>query len=227
MKLYYAPGTCSLAPHIVLEWLGIPYEVEQVTLGDSDYLNINPLGTVPVLAVEDRILCQADAIIKYLVNTHPEANLGADSTPMGEHELDYWLAFLTGDFHPAFYPVFTPHRYTTQDEGSALAATKEAGQLLVQKFLKHLDQHLEQRNHLVANRRTVADPYAFAMLRWARPLSDFPNVERFFESLARDVSVQAAMKVKLTVPAALRNHVNSDLLRAQNGVTTSAAYLTW
>ena len=196
MKLYYAPGTCALGPHIVLEWLGGPYEAEKVTLGDPDYLKINPLGTVPVLSAEGRLLNQADAILKYLVNTHPDAGLGGDDTPLGEHDLDRWLAFLTGDFHPAFFPVFTPQRYTTSGVQSDLQAVKEAGQALVAKFLAYLDAHFTDHEYLALNKRTVADPYAFAMLRWARPLTDYPHVERFFSTMQADSGVQAAMKAQ-------------------------------
>ncbi|MGI9289561.1 MAG: glutathione S-transferase family protein [Pseudomonadales bacterium] len=196
MKLYYAPGTCALAPHIVLEWIGVPYETQQVRLGDPDYLKINPLGTVPVLEADGRLLNQADAILKYLVHRHPEASLGADGTPLGEHDLDRWLAFLTGDFHPAFYPVFTPQRYTTSEAEGDRDAVKDAGLQLVAKFLAHLNAHLADRSHLALDRRTVADPYAFAMLRWARPLTAYPHVDRFFDAMLSDVGVQAAMKAQ-------------------------------
>ncbi len=196
MKLYYAPGTCALGVHIVLEWIGEAYEAEHVTLGDPEYLKINPLGTVPVLQAEGRLLNQADAILKYLVNTYPGANLGGDGTPLGEHDLDRWLAFLTGDFHPAFYPVFSPQRYTTQIATAELDAVKGAGHLLVAKFLAHLNEHLQDRAHLALEKRSVADPYAFAMLRWARPLDKYPNVQRFFDAMLEDSGVQTAMKAQ-------------------------------
>lgn len=194
MKLYYAPGTCALAPHIVLEWLKAPYEATAVTLGDPEYLRINPLGTVPMLEHKGKLLGQADAILKYLVHTHPEANLGADGTALGEYELDNWLAFLTGDFHPAFYPLFMPDRYTTSKDQNELASVKAAGDLLVAKFLAHLDNHLKDNEFLACGKRTVADPYAFAMMRWARPLDTYPNAKRFFETMLKDKGVQAAMK---------------------------------
>jgi glutathione S-transferase len=85
MKLYYAPGTCALAPHIVLEWIGTPYEVALADLGSDDYRKINPLGMVP--ALQDggsRIMTQADAILKYISARHPEAGLGAGEEVMAE-----------------------------------------------------------------------------------------------------------------------------------------------
>jgi len=196
MKLYYAPGTCALAVHIVLEWTDVSYEAEKVTLGDPEFLKINPLGTVPVLETNGRLLNQADAILKYLVHHQPEANLGGDGSLLGEHELDKWLAFLTGDLHPAFYPVFTPQRYTTSDNETDRDAVKAAGNELVVKFLTHLNDHMSDKQHIALGKRTIADPYAFAMLRWARPLGRYPHLQRFFEEMLLNHGVETAMKAQ-------------------------------
>ena len=196
MKLYYVPGSCALAVHIVLEWIGEPYEVHQVNYGDPELLKINTLGAVPVLETEGRNLNQADAILKYLLHRYPQSNLGADGTPMAEYELDRWLAFLTGDFHPAFYPVFVPQRYTISESTQDHAAVKSAGEKLVDKFLTYLDDHLASSTHMALNKRTITDPYAFAMLRWAQPLDNFKNVRRFFDSMMSDQGVRSAMETQ-------------------------------
>lgn len=122
MKLYYAPGTCALAVHIALEWTGIEYEAERVKLGSAAFLKINPLGMVPSLKDGDhRIMTQADAILKYVKARFPQADLGVQPDPFSQFELDEALAFLTGDFHPAFWPFFTPGRFTTNTDDAALA----------------------------------------------------------------------------------------------------------
>ncbi|HEY9694598.1 MAG TPA: glutathione S-transferase family protein [Oculatellaceae cyanobacterium] len=198
VKLFYSPGTCALAPHIVLEWIGQPYEPEKVTLGSPEYKKINPLGAVPAMIDGDSgVMTQADAILLYLAHKYPEANLGDDGTSRGSFELHKWMAFFTGDVHPAFYPFFVPQRYTTSTDEATIKLTKEASYALIDKMLSHLEQHLEGKNHIVGDRRTVADPYAFAMLRWGtylpKPLSDYPNVYRFYQQMRDDEGVKQAM----------------------------------
>lgn len=198
IKLFYAPGTCALAPHIVLEWIGEPYELEKVNPKDPDYLRINPLGQVPVMVDgNSSMMNEADALLKYLVHKYPDTNLGDDGSLQGAYELDRWLAFLTGDVHPAFFPFFASQRYTTDSSESAQQSVKEASYQLIDRMYQHLDQHLADKTHIVGNRRTIADPYAFAMTRWGnklpKPLSDYPNLNRFYQQLAQDNGVQQAM----------------------------------
>lgn len=126
LKLFYAPGTCALAPHIVLEWIGEPYELEKVKFSDPAYLKLNPLGQVPaMLDGNSDVMNQADAILKYLARKYPEAKLGDDGTLQDAYELDRWLAFLTGDAHPAFFPFFAPQRYALDDSKATQQAVKE------------------------------------------------------------------------------------------------------
>jgi glutathione S-transferase len=114
IKLFYAPGTCALATHIALEWIGEPYELQQAKLGDPEYLKINPLGQVPaIIDGNGEVMTQGDAILKYLARKYPAAKLGDDGTLQDGYDLDRWMAFLTGDLHPAFFPFYKPERYST------------------------------------------------------------------------------------------------------------------
>ena len=199
VKLFYALGTCALAPHIVLEWVGEPYELEKVNPKDSEYLKLNPLGQVPAMVDGDSsVMNQADALLKYLAHKYPDANLGDDGSLQGSYELDRWLTFLTGDVHPAFFPFFASQRYTTDGSEAAKQAVKEASYQLIDKVYQHLDKHLADKTHVVGDRRTIADPYAFAMLRWAsklpKPLSSYPNLDRFYQQMRQDEGVQQAME---------------------------------
>lgn len=198
IKLFYAPGTCALAPHIVLEWIGEPYDLQKVKPSDPEYLKLNPLGQVPVMIDgESGVMNQADAILKYLAKKYPQAELGDDGTLQNSYELDRWLAFLTGDVHPAFFPFFAPARYSIDSSDQTKQATKEASYKLIDRVYKHLDQHLEEKEHLVGDRRTIADAYAFAMIRWGNNLpnglSNYPNLARFYQHLREDEAVQRAM----------------------------------
>ncbi len=194
IKLYYAPGTCALSVHIVLKWLDVEHDAVRVTLGDPDYFKINSLGAVPAMTDEDgEVMTQADALLKYLANKYPETKLGDNGNLMDAFELDHWLAFMTGDLHPAYYPLFRPQRYTTKDSEDNLSASKAAGTKLVEKMLSHLEGHMKGKNHIVGNRRTIADPYAFALIRWSKPLNNYPNLKRFYESMLMDDGVKKAM----------------------------------
>jgi glutathione S-transferase len=199
IKLFYAPGTCALAPHIVLEWIGEPYELQKVKPSDPEYLKMNPLGQVPAMIDGDSdVMNQADALLKYLAHKYPDAKLGDDGTLQDAYELDRWLAFLTGDVHPAFFPFFVPQRYTTDGSETTRQTVKEASYKLIDRVYQHLNKHLEGKDHLVGNRRTIADAYAFAMTRWGKnlpkPLSDYPNLYRFYQQLREDAGVKQAME---------------------------------
>lgn len=201
MKLYYAPGTCALAPHIALEWAGKPFEAEHVELGSDEYLKINPLGMVPALKDGDnRIMTQADAILKYIERKFPDADLGIAKDPLSQFELDEALAFLTGDFHPAFWPFFVPDRFTTSTEEAAQNDVREASYARIDRVMNHLELLLETGTHVVGGKRTIADPYAFAMTRWTaftpKPWQEYPAVKRFMEAMLEDPGVQNAMKTQ-------------------------------
>jgi glutathione S-transferase len=198
IKLFYAPGTCALAIHIALEWIGEPYELQQVKLGDPEYLKINPLGQVPAITDGDGdVMTQGDAILKYLARKYPAAKLGDDGTLLDGYDLDRWMAFLTGDLHPAFFPFYKPERYSTDTSDAAKQATKEASYQVIDRMYGYLDRHLNGKEFVVGNRRTIADAYAFAMVRWANGLPNgfakYPNLDRFHLHWCEDVSVHRAM----------------------------------
>jgi glutathione S-transferase len=144
------------------------------------------------------VMTQADAILKYLAHKYPDAKLGDDGTLQDGYELDHWLAFFTGDVHPAFFPYFSPKRYSSEESESALSWVKQASYKLIDKVFTHLNAHLDNKNYIVGNHRTIADPYAFAMIRWGnnlpKPLSKYPSIYRFYQQLREDEGVKRAME---------------------------------
>ncbi len=196
-KLLYHTGACSLAPHIVLEWIGAPYETQSVEYGSAELLALNPSGAVPTLIEDDGwILTQAGAILHYLAHKHPQADLAGDASPRGAAELDRWSSFFTGDLHPSFYPIFMPYRYTTSEDQTQREAVQEAGRKLVRRQLGILNAQLEGKDW-VLGKRSVIDAYAFPMIRWARKLladgiAEWPNVQALHDRMAAD---EAAKRV--------------------------------
>lgn len=199
MKLYYAPGTCALACWIALEWAGAEYEVEKVDPRTEDYLKINSLGTVPAIDIGGpRPMVQAGAILQYVADRYQDKNLGADAGPEARLEFNEIMSFLTGDFHPAFWPFFSPQRFTTLEDEASLAAVRAASGPRVERVLSHLDKLIGASDHVYRDRRTVADAYAFVMARWSNNFSktwrDYPNVACFMTIIGEDPAVKRVLK---------------------------------
>lgn len=197
--LYYAPGACSLSVHIVLEWVGATYKAVKVDPADADYLKVNPAGAVPALDIgTEAPLSQCSAILQYLARRHPRFELGEHGNQERDADLSRWAAFLTGDLHPAFFPVFMPQRYTTDDSEAALANVRTAGMLLVNRKLRVIDQHLRGREYFMGSKRTYVDAYSLPMFRWAKNvlpggLKEYPDVARHHGRMLLDESVVRVM----------------------------------
>lgn len=197
LKLYYAPGTCALACWISLEWAGADYEVEKAHLASENFRKINPLGMVPALDIGgSRAMTQSDAILQYIAERFPQAHLGAEDDIDSRFEFNETMAFLTGDFHPAFWPFFTPQRFTTDDN---LEAVRQASHARVERVLSHLDNIIGDSNHVYANRRSVADAYAYIMASWSsrfpKSWKDFPNLANFMQLMMNDEAVKKVKKL--------------------------------
>ena len=199
MKLYYLPGACSLAIHIILEWIGEPYEAEAVTREQTkspEYLKLNPAGAVPALVDGGSVYTQNSAIQKYLIDKCPWANLGPDPTPKGHYELNHWHGFLGGDLHPGCRPYFVPQRFHPDE--SAHQAIRAAAFANLQRLYGIADRHMNGRDHVIADRRTVIDAYLFTFSSWAarafpNRLGDFPHLRRFVANLLEDPAVARAL----------------------------------
>ncbi|MDR7126414.1 glutathione S-transferase [Pseudorhodobacter sp. 4114] len=197
--LYYAVGACSLAPHIVLEWIGAPYDAVKVQYGSKELVAVNPTGAVPTLREDNGwLLTQCGAILDYLASKHPEAGLSGGDGLRNKAEAHRWSAFFTSDVHAAFWPIFMPSRYTTDTSEAARAAVVAAGQKLVAKQFRILDSHLDGRDYILDGGRSVIDAYSFPMTRWAAKLlpdglKEYPNVQALHDRIAADPSVQKVL----------------------------------
>ena len=197
MKLYYLPGACSLADHIVLEWIGKPYEASAVPRDQlkKEFLKINPNGAVPALDVDGWILTQNTAILNYLADESPESGLGGDGSAKSRAEINRWLAFVNADLHPTFKPLFGATAYL-EDE-SAIEKTKEAARKNLRGLFEKANTQLEGRDWLSGS-RSIADPYLYVVSRWARSmkldLSGFDNLAGFITRFESDSAVIKVLK---------------------------------
>ena len=131
MKLYYAPGACSLSPDIVLKELGLPHELVKVSTktkkmeDGSDYLQVNAKGYVPTLELDDgQRLTEGPAIVQYLADQAPAAKLAPPNGTMERYRLQEWLNFISTELHKQFSPFFNP---ATTDEFKEAQRTKIGG----------------------------------------------------------------------------------------------------
>lgn len=198
MKLYYSPGACSLADHIVLEWIGKPYDTVRVSREERKlpaYLKINPAGAVPALEHDGWVLTQNVAILNYLADSFPQAGLGGDGTPKSRADINKWLAFANSDIHPSFHPLFGSTGYL--GDTGAIEKTRQAARTRLRGLFERADQQLEGRDWL-AGSRSIADPYLYVVARWAKAqavdLSGLGNLDRFVRTMEADAGVQKVLR---------------------------------
>ncbi len=197
MKLYILPGACPLVSQIVMEWMGQDYELEAVAreaLKQPPFLNLNPVGSVPVLVDGDFVLTQSVAILEYLNELHPEAGLHGQ-TPRERAEVRRWLSFCNADLHRTFALVFGAAGYSDDANIQQVLIDKASERL---RFLFGIAEKQLQGRDYLTGKRSVADPYLYVIMRWAQAkqvdLGDTPNLQRFFKRMDADEGVQRALK---------------------------------
>jgi len=195
MKLYMKPGACSLASHIVLREAGLPFDLVKVDLAakktedGGDFLAVNPKGQVPTLGLDEGgILTEGPVIMQYVADKAAAKALVPAPGSLERYRVLEWLNFVGTELHKTFSPLFRP---TTPD---AFKATLK--ELLAAK-IGVLDQHLAGSRFLAGDAFTVADAYAFTVLRWAAPmgidLARWPNVAAYVARVGERPAVREAL----------------------------------
>ncbi|MDQ0741995.1 glutathione transferase GstA [Pseudomonas sp. W4I3] len=195
MKLYFSPNACSLAPHIVLLELALPFELIRVdnqaktTADGKDFLQINPKGYVAALQLDNgQVLTEASAILQYLADLQPDAHLAPANGSWERVRLQEWLNFIATEMHGGLAVFFNP---AIQGEVRAMFLTT-----LFKRFAV-LVRTLEQQDYLLGARYSVADAYLFVVLRWAAvhgiELTQWPALVAFEQRMGERPAVIAAL----------------------------------
>ncbi len=196
IKLYYAPGACSLVSHIAIEEVGVPYETQKLNLAEGDqrkpeYLRLNPRGRVPTLVVDGRVLTENVGILAYFGGGYPKAGLWPKKT-WDQAKLLSTLAWLSNTVHPAYGHVARPARYVDGDDHQE--AVKAKGRETFWGYMQEIDKLLEGHKWAIADQYTVADPYLLVFYRWANrakmPVQDLKN----YTALVQRVMARTAVK---------------------------------
>jgi glutathione S-transferase len=204
MKLYYAPGACSLSPHIALHEAGLAHELVKVDLrakkleNGDDFLKVNPKGQVPALALDSgEIVTEGPVIVQMIADQAPAKNLAPARDSAERYKLLEWLNFITTELHKNIGPMFSP---MLADDAKTFFKDRAMG-----KF-KLIDSELAGKDYLMGKQFTVADGYLFVMLRWAdghkMDLSGLKNLMAYKDRVAARPNVQAALKMEGLLKAA-------------------------
>ncbi len=198
MKLYYAPGACSLSPHIVIEEAGLSAQLKKVDLatsqieGGGDYLLINSKGYVPALELDDgSILTEGPAIVQYLADRKPDSGLMPAAGTIERYRVQEWLNFISSEIHKSFSPLFNPHA----------AAEWKAGTIdNLRNRLAWLDRTIAGKTYLMGEPFTVADAYLFTVLNWSGlvglDLTPWPALRAYLERVRSRPKVQATLRAE-------------------------------
>lgn len=196
MKLFYSPGACSLASHIVLHEIGAPFEIEKVDLRakttetGADYFAINVRGAVPALEVAPgTVVTQGPAILQYLGDTSDIAAFKPAPGSVERARLQEALGFV-GDVHKAFGGLFKPN-LSEEEKGAVIAE--------INRRVGQLEAMIPSDGPFILGEYSQADAYAFTVVGWGRQFLDFsayPKVAALLEAVGTRPATQAALKAE-------------------------------
>lgn len=203
MKLYYAPGACSLAAHIALVEAGLPHELVEVdlqqhrTADGHDYYALNPKGYVPLLVLDDGTrLTEAGVVLQYIADRKP-GTLAPVAGTLARYQLMEWLNFIATELHKGFGPLWN---------AKTPEPTKEHARTQLGKRLALVEQELAKRPYLTGNDFTVADAYLFVVTNWTDMLgvdvAPYPALRAFMHRVRTRPGVLQALREEGLVKAA-------------------------
>lgn len=198
MKLYYAPGACSMAPHIVVHEASIPIQIERVDLGThrteqgADYRKINPKGYVPALTLENGdVLTEVAVVLQFLADQNPGSGLAPAVGTMQRYRIMEWLNFVATEVHKSFGPLFNPKA------GDDVRATQI--RMLGRRF-EFLSTILAKQAFLAGPTFSIADAYLFTILNWVNfvklDLQPWPVLQEYLARVRVRPAVQATLKAE-------------------------------
>jgi glutathione S-transferase len=198
MQLYFFPGACSLASHIVLRESGLPFDLKSADVkakkleDGSDYLAVNSKGSVPALRLDNgQVLTEGPVILQYVADQKPETKLAPANGSLERYRLQEWLNYITSEIHKTFSPLFNP---------TADAKVKEYALQNIEKKFDWLNKQLTGKQYLMGDTFTVADAYLFVVVNWSNfvgvDLAKWPALKDFQARVASRPKVHEAMEAE-------------------------------
>jgi glutathione S-transferase len=204
-QLFYYPRNASWAPHMVLEEIGLDYQLVLVdrtsnAQKSAEYMQLNPTGRIPTLAHKELVIFESAAICLYLCEQHPQSGLiPAIESPL-RAKFYQWLFYLNSTLQPELMVYFYPSKHTTA--ANSAIEISAAQEVRITEIFGLLNTELEGKQFLVGNTFTVCDCFLFMLSHWARgfkspPLS-FSNLGRYLRKLATRPSVMQVCAIEGT-----------------------------
>lgn len=196
MKLYYAPGSCAMSPHIVIAEAGLPYKLDRVDLSTkmteagNPLADINEHNAVPALLLDSgEVLTEGVAIVQYVADQNPEARLLPPAGTLERARVQQWLNYIATEMHKAHVPMF---------KADYPAASKDIALVKIKKAYDYVSSKLGELPYLTGETFTVADAYLFTIINWHNfiklDLSPWPVLVAYQARVAARPAVQNAMR---------------------------------
>jgi glutathione S-transferase len=179
IRLYFRPGSAALAPHGALIAAGVEPELVRIerdgeTVTPPDYLDLNPMGLVPTLVHDELVVTEAAAIVQYVADTWPEAELAPAAGTRERVRFNELLAFLSTTPQQTLLRFLYPERYTTAADTAggheAVAGVRQAAALALERHFGWLESLLAGQPVLLGERISAVDFYLHMLIRWGRRL---------------------------------------------------------
>jgi glutathione S-transferase len=199
MKLYFSPGACSLATHIILLEVGAAFELDQVdnraktTRSGKDFLEISPKGYVPTLELDNgEVLTENPVVLQYIGDQFPGSGVVPLFGTFDRYRVMEWLNYITSEIHPRYGELF--HGDTPEDYKTVVRANLARRYEFVEKHLAAGHEYLH------GGRFGVADAYLFVISRWMPKVgidrAQWPKLNAWWDRIAMRPHVIEAMKVE-------------------------------
>ena len=210
LQLHYHPSNASMAPHLLLEEIGLPFELRLVDRAHQahkapEYLALNPNGLIPVLVDGGLVLYEAAAICLHLADTHPQAGLAPALGTAQRAHFYKWLVWLTNTLQATLIVYFYPERWA--DSPDAVAQVKAHAEARVAAMLDQLDAELARHGGpwFLGSAFSAVDAYALMLCRWTRgftrPARDLPHLGPYLQRvLARPATQRVFEREGLVQP---------------------------
>ncbi len=205
LEFYYAQDTCSLASHIALEDADASYDLHRLSIDQGEhntgpYLDINPKGRVPALVTPSGVLTETPAILVYISQLFPEAQLAPAGDPYQFARLQEFTSFMASTLHVGHAHRMRGHRWV--DDELAIAAMQRKVPVTVAAAYAHIEDYYLNGPFVLGQQYSVADPYLFTFAQWMEPDGvnpiQFPRVSEHREMMAQRPTVRRSLEAEFT-----------------------------
>jgi glutathione S-transferase len=212
LQLHYHPGNANLAPHVLLEEIGAPFELVFVDRANAAhkspaYLKLNPNGQIPVLVDGDFVVYESAAICLYLADRFPDKELVPPLQTRERAHFYQWLIWCTNTLQAMLMHFFYPERMVDEADAAAAAQVKRSAEMRVGSMLDQLEQQLATHgaDWLLGPAFSAVDPYALMLCRWTRnftrPARSRPHWASYLQRMLARPAVQRTFgSEKLSTP---------------------------